>query len=208
MFKVTKTALVKLFVSLGFPTATKWDVSRLKKKVEGLPDVIDEDTDAGDSQDLLDNLLIALDNEDGISVQDEDDVVKDEDDVVKDEDDVVKETFTAGPEVGRDIVVETETKKKKKKKKVANHLPPEGEPKDNGKPKKVGVIASIVEFLSASDEKKPMTKETLLGKLEKRFPDRESKSMISTIATQVPSRLKLSKGIICSKNNEGGWWID
>ena len=193
MFKVTKKALVKLFVDLGFPTATKWAVSRLQTKVEGLPDIIDEDTDAGESQELLDNLLVALDNEDEISVQEKEDASPEKEDASPEKEDASpeKETFTAGPE-------DPETE------------PPKSKPKstDNGKPKKVGVIASIVEILSAASETNPISKENLLHFLEKRFPERESKAMVSTISTQVPSRLKSAKGIIVSKDNEGGWWIE
>lgn len=66
--KVKMNNVIKLFVDLGFTTAPRWSLERLKRKVEGLPDVIDEDTDAGESQSLLDDLLVDLDNEDEIVI--------------------------------------------------------------------------------------------------------------------------------------------
>ena len=66
--KVSLETVIKLFVDLGFSTAPRWSIERLKRKIDGLPDVIDEDTDAGESQELLDDLLVALDNEDEIVI--------------------------------------------------------------------------------------------------------------------------------------------
>ena len=66
--KVKMNDVIKLFVDLGFTTAPRWSLERLKRKVDGLPDVIDEDTDASESQALLDDLLVDLDNEDEIVI--------------------------------------------------------------------------------------------------------------------------------------------
>jgi len=71
---VTRSALIALFEALEFKTASKWNKARLLGKINGLPDVVDEDTDAGDNQELLDNLLDAVENETEITI--EDDVAK------------------------------------------------------------------------------------------------------------------------------------
>ena len=188
---VNDKAATKLFVDLGFPTASKWSAARLEKKIEGLPDIIDEDTEAGDSEDLLEKILAALDDDEGVKVVDSVPTEKEEEEV----------KTILGPGEG-----DKPPKKKKKKKE---------EPKEESKPlpekkpiRKGGVIATIVEILEAASEKKPITKEDILGKLIKKFPGKEPASMMSTIKTQVPSRLKLAKGIIVEKNNEGGWWIN
>tara|TARA_R100000808_G_scaffold6960_1_gene20340 strand:- start:4095 stop:4685 length:591 start_codon:yes stop_codon:yes gene_type:complete len=194
---VNVKAATKLFVDLGFPTASKWSAARLEKKIEGLPDIIDEDTEAGDSEDLLEKILAALDDDEGVKVVDSVPTEKEEEEV--------EVKFILGPGEG-----DKPPKKKKKKKEE-----PKEEPKEESKPlpekkpiRKGGVIATIVEILEAASEKKPITKEDILGKLIKKFPGKEPASMMSTIKTQVPSRLKLAKGIIVEKNNEGGWWIN
>lgn len=74
-------------------------------------------------------------------------------------------------------------------------------------PKKVGVIASIIEFLGKASAKKPLSKADLAEKLSEKFPDKEKNSMASTINVQVPNRIRKDKGIEVSKN-ENGYWID
>jgi len=180
--KVSMKAAVKLFVDLGFPTAKKWSSSRLQKKVEGLPDIVDEDTDAGDSQPLLEQILTALDDGDGV-------------DLVAHEDSV-------------DVADVPDKKATKKAPKSAAKAPAKAPAEDNGKaPKKVGVIATIIECLNGATEKKPVDKPTILEGLVKRFPDRKAEGMMSTINIQVPSRLKTDKQIVVSKG-EGGYWIE
>jgi hypothetical protein len=71
-----------------------------------------------------------------------------------------------------------------------------------------GVIGSIVEFLSAADAKKPITKKELVDKLAKRFPDREATSMMRTINVQVPNRLKTDKKLNVVKSDKGGYYIE
>lgn len=71
----------------------------------------------------------------------------------------------------------------------------------------VGIIASLIEWLQAASSGKPISKPQMLEKLEKRFPDRDSEGMKTTINIQVPSRITSDKGFKVKKN-EKGYWID
>lgn len=73
--------------------------------------------------------------------------------------------------------------------------------------KKIGVIASIIEFLGAASEEKPLSKDRLLAKLAKRFPDRNPESMLRTINVQVPTRLRTDKNIFVQRAEQGGYFI-
>src|SRR5690242_9905472 len=61
------------------------------------------------------------------------------------------------------------------------------------KDKGPGVIGSILEFLMAATKDAPLTKDALLDKLAKRFPDRDADAMRKTINCQVPGRLSKEK---------------
>ena len=63
-------------------------------------------------------------------------------------------------------------------------------------PKKVGVIASILEFITAA----PTTDKMILKKLVKRFPDKDESSLKNTFRAQIgsnkrPVRMEREKGI-------------
>lgn len=78
--------------------------------------------------------------------------------------------------------------------------------KDKAVTKTVGIIGSVVEFLTAATEAKPLTKDQLLEHLVKRFPDRSSDAMKKTINCQVPGRLSREQKVQVCKN-ENGFWI-
>jgi hypothetical protein len=71
--------------------------------------------------------------------------------------------------------------------------------------KGTGVIKSIVEFLKAASATAPITKEQLVAKLAKRFPDREPDSMTRTVNVQIGTRIEREQGITVKKNDEGYW---
>ena len=71
--------------------------------------------------------------------------------------------------------------------------------------KKGGVIASIIEFLTAASASKPLSKKSLVAKLKERFPDREELALSRTINCQVPTRLRKDKELDVKKNDEGYW---
>lgn len=62
-----------------------------------------------------------------------------------------------------------------------------------------GIIASILEFVKAG----PISKDDILSKLVKRFPDRESKAMKSTIGIQLGGRLAKEKKVVIQKDDNG-----
>lgn len=51
--------------------------------------------------------------------------------------------------------------------------------------KKLGVVATILSLISA----KPMTKDSIVAELVKKFPDRQENSMRSTVNVQIPGRV-------------------
>lgn len=83
-------------------------------------------------------------------------------------------------------------------------------PKKKAKAKKEkakgpGVIASIVEFIENS--KKGITKDQIVDKLAKRFPDRKPESMKNTVNVQVPNKLKTDKDITVVRDDKGRYRI-
>jgi hypothetical protein len=69
-----------------------------------------------------------------------------------------------------------------------------------------GVIASILEFLLKATEDRPITKQRLVEKLVKRFPQRDPEGMSKTVSVQIPNRIKREKGVDV-RQNENGYWI-
>lgn len=170
-FNVKRTALVALFVEMGFVTAHEWNGTRLLQKTLGLPALTEADnvpkTDAGKA--LHAELMKA---------------VKEESDIIIDDDTKPAEA----PKEGETNSKEGKKEKKKKDKKEKKEKAPK---KESGP----GVIGSIVEFLSTATEEKPMTKKELTDKLAERFKDRDREGMAKTVAVQVPARLAKDKGL-------------
>lgn len=75
--------------------------------------------------------------------------------------------------------------------------------KGKAPPKAAGVIQCIADIVSAATAKKPITKEQIHEKLCKRFPDRDSDSLKTTVGIQVPSRLNKEKNLGIKKNDRG-----
>jgi hypothetical protein len=73
------------------------------------------------------------------------------------------------------------------------------------RPEGPGVIASIVEFLSAASATRPLTKKDIHARLVRRFPERNADSMWTTINIQVPSRLLVDRNVRVEKNDKGYW---
>lgn len=71
--QVTREKINGLFAQLDMPMAEKWSVKRLGDKIQKLPSVVDEDTDAGEYQELLDDILEAVENGTEIDITDGDD---------------------------------------------------------------------------------------------------------------------------------------
>jgi chemotaxis response regulator CheB len=86
---------------------------------------------------------------------------------------------------GKKSTKATKAKKSEKSKKT------EDKPKKSSKSKGVGVIATILKTIT----EKPSSKESILKKLVKAFPDRDEQSMSKTIQAQLPNRMAKEKGI-------------
>lgn len=76
------------------------------------------------------------------------------------------------------------------------------------KQQKPGVIKTIIGYLEAASKKKPITREEIVKRLTKEFPDREVKAMSSTVSSQVPGALLVEKGIKVSGEKTRGFWIE
>ena len=70
---------------------------------------------------------------------------------------------------------------------------------------KQGVIATIIESLTKATKTKPVTKDQILAKLVKQFPDRSPDAMKTTINCQVPRRLQNDKELKVLQNDNGYW---
>jgi hypothetical protein len=64
-----------------------------------------------------------------------------------------------------------------------------------------GVIATIFEMLKGS--KRAMTEDQIVAKLKKAFPDREEKSMRSTVKVQLPGRMSREKSVKIERTDKG-----
>src|SRR4051794_18062983 len=66
-----------------------------------------------------------------------------------------------------------------------------------------GVIQSIAEFLCSATKAKPLSKDDLLAKLVKRFPEREAEKLRVTLNCQLGARIERERGIKITKDDEG-----
>jgi len=129
---------------------------------------------------------------------------------IQSEDKLSKESFAMLKELGWG----KKTKKvaQEENKGIKNHNFPKKEREVTGgaeKPEKVkkekkakgpGVISTIEEVLRKG---KPVTKEQILEVLVKRFPGRDSGSMVKTINVQVPNRIAKEKGLKITLTDKG-----
>jgi hypothetical protein len=164
--------------AIGFKMAHKWEDDRLAGKLNCIGEIVD---DAAELPDAEEATLIVVQEavENGMEVQ-----------VVAAEESVEEEPVEVVEDDGEVEQPEVPAEKPKK-----------------DKPKKVGVIASVLEFLSAASEESPISKDAIAEKLAERFPDRSIDSMKKTVAVQVPGRIKKEKGLDVQKNNDGYWVV-
>ena len=68
--QVEQKALRDLFLELGYKAASRWPASHLEKKLTELPGMVDEDTEceSEESQEILDSLLAAFDEDEEIEI--------------------------------------------------------------------------------------------------------------------------------------------
>lgn len=217
VLKVDRQEVVDLFKKLEYKDAESWGDDKIEAKIQKLSKVVDDDTDVeGAAGKLLKSLLTAVKDETEIKLtgeaaksskktskkeDDEDDEESDEDSETNDDEDEDSEEEDSDED--DDDEEEDEYKKKSSKKKDGKKG--KAPPKSAGGDGKPGVIASIVEFLEAATEDKPVSKDKMADKLAKRFPDRDRESMLRTINVQVPGRIKSDKGLNVEKNDKGFW---
>ena len=74
--------------------------------------------------------------------------------------------------------------------------------------KKPGVIKTIIECLKGASAKHPITKDQIVVRLVKEFPERAEAAMRSTVNAQVPTGLKAEKDLVVQRDPEGkGYWL-
>lgn len=73
------------------------------------------------------------------------------------------------------------------------------------KKKGPGVIAAILEIMQATSADNPITREEVHAKLVERFPDRDAKSLMSTVKHQVPIYLGYDGHVIHKSGNK--YWM-
>ena len=69
---ITLQQAIKLLRDLELPVSDKWSVDRIAQKLDWIPYCVNEQTDAKESQEILNQLLIAIADEDDIIIQSED----------------------------------------------------------------------------------------------------------------------------------------
>jgi hypothetical protein len=195
--QIKRDELVGLFTALGYNTASKWSSNRLLEKVKKIDF---ENAEVGpENTALLESIKTAIQNKESLTLP----AVKEEDqdpakEVKKQVKEPVKKKLSkdelaerkmmrkeveedqAAEEAGEDETEEDKAEEKKPQ-------PKKAEAKKKGPGKNPGIIKTIVEVLS---NEKPVSREQILARLVKRFPDRSEKSMTSTVQTQVPCRLR------------------
>ncbi len=186
---IKKERAIKLFKVLGFKTADTWSDTQLQKKIKNLPELADGvDIKNPKVKKLLKKILKA----DSVRIK------SDEESKEKLETTMSKKKKTETSKKAKKQSKEVETKKKETKKKETKKTV------KKNKVKKVGVITSILEIIQNSG---PISKEQILTKLIKRFPDRDEVGMTKTISAQVPNRLSKEKKVKIQKNNKGKYFI-
>lgn len=198
MAQFKRSAVENALTALGFKGVSKYPDERFQRTVDTLAEHVDDDTwpklDKGQTN-LVKAILKATKAEDDITILDDSAEV----DV---DQDAGAEVAAAPPKKG---AAKTPPPKAAKAGAPAKGKAP---PKKAGgeSNKGPGVIGSIVEFLESANSKKPLSKQALVEKLCKRFPDRPSEGMAKTVNVQVPTRIRTDKGINVQKN-ENGYWI-
>lgn len=201
IMKVRRSNAVALLVELGLRNAgnpERYPLCRLEDKLQRINVDFEEfmvkDPDLSDLYgDIRDTV------EDGGKVH-----------VLPDEEDEILAVSTATKKGRKPDKAKKPEKVKKTKKADGSKAELTG--KGKKKPRKVGVIATIVECLNKASAKKPVTKADILAVCIERFgpgteADRKPESMRNTVAAQVPTGLRIEKPHLKVVKNEKGYWI-
>jgi len=190
---ISKTDAQELLVALGWKAAKGKKADWLINKFNELPDLMDnkeEEFELTDAQKALaDQICEAVDDEETITIDAPAGKAGKKGKKGKKEevDEPKAKTGKKGKKGKKEEADEPKAKSGKKGKKDKKEKKEKAEPKA----KKAGVISTIITILEAG---KAITKDGIVAKLEKAFPDRESDAMRSTVGVQL-SRLKKDKGM-------------
>jgi hypothetical protein len=192
--KLIRSALTSMFAHLGYPGSEKWDRKKMLGQINKLPNLVDEDTDAGDHAELLDSLIEAVESGTPIHISN---TAQEDDETMTEE---TPETTKPTKKVAKKKTVKKKAASaskptKKVAKKATKKKTAAAPAKKVAKKKGPGVLSTIADLLQAASAKKPITKAEIAAKLEKAFPDRDPESMAKTVGVQVPSRISTERGI-------------
>jgi len=203
--EIERTTAIRLLQDVGLTHADKYSMRELIHRVRRLPNVVDENTEVRtpESDALYERLLTALANQEPVNIVGREPVV-------------VEEMPDGAPvEDANDDSEEQEAPKPKSKDKKKQAAPaaktPDKKPAAKKKAKGErgpGVIGTIVEILQGASQKKALTLDKIVDELAKRFPEREKKSMLSTVKVQISGRIQRERGLKVKHNDKGGYWIE
>lgn len=231
--KINKAAAVELLVSMHYNTAPQFSAERLIKKFNQLAEKDLSEVECSNRK-LLDKIMSAIENKEPVEIVEEDEAkpAKKSDKKAAADEKPAKKAKKPADDEEEDDEEEEEAKPAKKSKKAAKPAADEDDEEDEeeedekpakkskpkkgekpaakadkkaAKPKGKGVIDVIRDVLVAASEKKPVTKDAIVEKLEDVFPDRETDAMKGTVNVQVPSRIGRERGITVHKNEKGYW---
>ena len=181
--KINKADAVEMFTAIGFTTADKWTTKRLQSKANRMGPKDAPEESLGDKK--LDELVDVCLSSENILIVDEVEETKKKD---------TKAKTKAKTEKKAKTKVKTKAKTEKKAKAKTEKKAP--------KEKKLTIDAATIELL----KKKPITLESVIEKISKLFPGRDS------IARTMPSRLggglKRSHNITVKKDAKDRFSID
>lgn len=146
--KVTKEEAIKLFVAIGYKTATDWDVGQLQKKIKKLPETADGVKIRKNKKMsiLLSKVLATFKNKKAVKVYDPDDAA-----AGKQRDRQVD--GAAKRDVAKKDEKKQEKKKKKKKEKVEKKAKKEAKKKEPKKPSTKQLIYAMYQKVKPENAK-------------------------------------------------------
>lgn len=175
---IKQSTAVKLFETLGFKTAGTWDLAKLQKKTTQLPELTD-----------------------GVKINKKPKMKTLLKKILEAKKVEISPTI---PEESEPSTKEPSTKKNTESSKKSKNNKKTSDKKKEPKTKRPGVITTILDVVKKHG---PISKEQIVEKLLKIFPDRPEKGMKSTVGIQVPSRLNKEKKANIKKDDKGKYHI-
>jgi len=186
--EVTKTRAIKIFEALSFKTAGTWNVIRLQKKIQDLPNLIEGTKFTSKMQRRVDIIVRALGRGVKITVVDVEDATADAKRKQEIEDAAKREAKRKSEKKTKD---KSKAKAKAKKTAKKNATKKQAKKAVVAKEKKPGLMLSMYEFIQAHQ---PISARKILSMLKQRFPNKNPESMERCIP-RYPKCLADSHGI-------------